>query len=317
MRTTLKTLLALFACLSIMVIVMAGMSGRAAAISLKTSSEVEGDMITLGDIFTGLPKDAEKVLGAAPRPGQEMVLNARTLMRIAIALDLPWRPGNATDTVIIRRAVSILSRDMIRDTVHNGLEDQGVAGKFEVALYPGVSDVILPKKEVPEAEIENISLRRDNNTFSATLAVPSKSNRLQTVKVGGSISRLVDVPVLRDTLAAGTIIGQRDINIAEIREKDINPGTVLKAEDLIGTTPKRMIPAGKPIKALDIEQPLIVERGDLVTMIYREGTLLLTAKGKAMENGAKGDVIRVTNPNSNKTIEAEVTAQNEVTVKTF
>ena len=65
---------------------------RASAVSLKPTSVITEDTIRLGDLFSGLEHKSERVLGMAPRPGQDMVLNARTLMRIAIALDLPWRP---------------------------------------------------------------------------------------------------------------------------------------------------------------------------------------------------------------------------------
>jgi len=39
--------------------------------------------------------------------------------------------------------------------------------------------------------------------------------------------------------------------------------------------------------------------------------------GKGLEHGSKGDLVRVVNNSSNRTIEALVTGEREVTVQTF
>ncbi len=67
--------------LGIMLVAFFGMIGfaqSASAVSLKYNTLVEDNVITLGDVFTGLDRKADKVLGPAPRPGQDMTLNART-----------------------------------------------------------------------------------------------------------------------------------------------------------------------------------------------------------------------------------------------
>src|SRR5688572_10801379 len=71
-------------------ILLIGMHRALAAPVLKESAIVNGDMLKLGDIFDGLPANAEYVIGPAPQPGKDMVLNARTLYRLAVALELPW-----------------------------------------------------------------------------------------------------------------------------------------------------------------------------------------------------------------------------------
>jgi flagella basal body P-ring formation protein FlgA len=53
----------------------------------------------------------------------------------------------------------------------------------------------------------------------------------------------------------------------------------------------------------------MVKRGDLVTMELNSGPIRVTAIAKAMENGTKGDIIRLVNMDSNRTLEAEVTGQ--------
>ena len=82
-------------------------------------------------------------------------------------------------------------------------------------------------------------------------------------------------------------------------------------------TPRRMVIEGKPIKLSEIEAPQIVRRGQNVTIIFKNGAMELTAMGKALENGSKGDLIRVVNANSSRTVAATITAEKEVRVQSF
>jgi len=43
--------------------------------------------------------------------------------------------------------------------------------------------------------------------------------------------------------------------------------------------------------------------------------MTLTAKGKALQDGALGDMVRVANTDSNKSLQGVVTAHREVTIR--
>lgn len=289
----------------------------AAAVNLKASSIIDDNTIMLSDVFTGLPEGKDKALGPAPRPGQDMTLNARTLMRIAIALDLPWRPAHAGEYVVLSRAATIVDRGMIEDALKNGIASSGFQGKYDLTFVGSVSEMILPLNAPANVEIQSLNIRKAQNRFDAVLVAPSKEEPLQTLRVSGALHRMIDVPVLKDAMRKGAVIGARDIDMVPVREGDIRGDLVLSADDLIGMTPKRILLPGKMVQMNDIQAPLIVERGDIVTMTFNHGGMTLTAKGKALENGAKGDLVRVANSSSSRNVEAIVTAQREVMVKDY
>lgn len=286
------------------------------AMGLKDNVVVNDNTIKLGDIFYGLESDEDRVLGVSPRPGQDMILNARTLLRIAIALDLPWRPSNSSEKVVIRRDATIVDQAMIEDRVIQALSDKGFSGDFTVRIPPDYTQIVLPRHEEAGMEITRISFNRAKNTFEASVAAPSADKPLQTFQMTGTIHPLITVPVLKDNFENGRIIGERDIEYVKIPESDFISGTVVDAQSLTGMTPRRLAMAGRPLRAGDLVAPKIVSRGDLVTVVLNSGVLNLTAKGKALENGAKGDLIRVVNIASNITIEAMVSGVNEVVVAT-
>ncbi|MCB1720461.1 MAG: flagellar basal body P-ring formation protein FlgA [Alphaproteobacteria bacterium] len=295
-----------------------GLANAMASVSLKPSSVIEGDMITLGHVFSGIDRNADKVLGPAPQPGKDMVLNARTLMRIARAMDVNWRPSSAADQVVLRRAATVIPATMIQDALKDSLHAQGLPGKFElIVTSSGLDKIILPQSAAQNVEIESLSFDSEHDRFEAAIAAPSKDEPLFRKNISGQVQRLVDVPVLRAPMKNGTVISASDLDFISLRAYGLNHDMILSADELVGMTPRRMITAGKPMTENDIEPPQIVERGENVTLVFNSGPLSLTAQGKALENGAKGDVIRVVNASSSKTLQARVIGEREVSVSSF
>lgn len=286
----------------------------AAAISLNENALIEDNVIRLGDIFNGLPKDSEKPLGPAPLPGKQMTIDARTLLRIAVALDLPWRPQTSADFVTVRRAAQIVEDEAILGALKLELEKKGVTGDYVIAFDQPAGQMVLPQSAVRGVEVISVNVRPEKNWFEADLAAPSKDNPLVTAHVSGRVERMTRIPVLRENLRNGTIIGERDIDFIRAPEKNIKANMILRPEDLIGMTPRQIALAGQPVNANEIEAPRIIQRGDAVTMVFNQGGLHLTAQGKALEHGAKGDRIRISNISSSRTILAQVTGEKEVTL---
>lgn len=290
----------------------------AAAISLRDKTIISDTTIKLSDIFAGLPEHKDKVLGPAPLPGKDMVLNAKTLLRIAVALDLPWRPAHAGEHVVLSRAATLIDQGLIEDALKMELSAQGVGGDYQIAFTGPLSEIILPMDKDASIEVQSINFRdSDQSRFDAVLVAPSKEAPLETIRVNGVIERMVKVPVLRKTLRQGNIIGNRDIDMVSISERSLDRDTAIHTNDLVGMTPRTILIEGKPVKLNDLQAPQIIERGDVVVMNYNSIGMSLTAQAKALENGAKGDVIRVSNLSSSKTLTAVVTGQREVTVTEF
>jgi flagella basal body P-ring formation protein FlgA len=284
----------------------------ALAASLKSVSIVESDTLTLGDIFDGVERNANYVIGAAPKPGQDMTLNARTLYRIASSLDVNWRPISSSDQIVVRRQATVVSYDEIEDTIRNALKNKGVSGTFNVSLNSGKPTIVLPNNLDSAAEISAFDFDVQRDVFRATLAAPSKDNPVKKLQVTGMVERLVSVPVLRSNMQNGDVISQHDIKMIVVPQNSLQHNVIMDAEKMIGLTPRRIAYAGKYILDGTLGRPILVNRGDKVSITYKEGPLILTAKGKAMQSGAKGDLVRVTNINSSRTVDAFVTGSHQV-----
>ncbi len=282
------------------------------ALGIKENSIIKGNTIKLGDIFYGLTRDEDRIIGNAPQPGKDMVLNARTLLRIARALNLPWRPSSIDDKVILRRDATIIKYDKIKEAIYTALYDEGIYGDYEISIPAHYQQIILPANEPANLSVTNINIGSNRNIFEITLVAPSVEKPIQQVKLKGQIEQVIHVPVLKNNIENGRIIRPSDIETITIKEKNFSKGIIVDANKLIGMTAKRILIAGRPIKEMEIIAPQMIERGAIITLSLNNGMMNISTKVKALENGAKGDVIRVVNLSSNKSLQAIVTGNNKV-----
>lgn len=77
----------------------------------------------------------------------------------------------------------------------------------------------------------------------------------------------------------------------------------------------RNLTAGRLLNWRDIVRRPLVRKGEMVEVAATEGSLQITLKGLAMENGAQGDTVTVRNLESKRDIHAQVVAENRVQVR--
>jgi flagella basal body P-ring formation protein FlgA len=263
---------------------------------------ITGENITLGDVFDGIEKNMDFVLAPAPKPDTTITWDARTLNRVAKAFDLPWR-ATTTDQIHIRRLASLVTQDMVEDAVKAALKDEGLSGAYDLDFVGAKPEFILPHDIEPSITVEASSYNASRQTFSATLRTPDNKVR----QVSGVAYPLVAIPVLKTPLARGDVITRNMITSMDIRADFVTEKMIVQNADLIGMTPRRVLRANAPVAIADLDKPVVVKRGDLVTMELKNGPISITAIAKAMENGTKGDMIRVMNVDSKRTLQAEVT----------
>jgi flagella basal body P-ring formation protein FlgA len=69
---------------------------------------------------------------------------------------------------------------------------------------------------------------------------------------------------------------------------------------------RRLLVPGRPIMPGDIGAPAIVKRNGHVALVYQSGGLTIRAEGRALSEGAAGDMVRVMNLASRQTITGTV-----------
>jgi flagella basal body P-ring formation protein FlgA len=103
-------------------------------------------------------------------------------------------------------------------------------------------------------------------------------------------------------IRAQTLLAAGDVSLvaSEIVGALADPAEVLGKEARVTLYP------GRAIRAVDVGPPALVERNQIVTLIYNAGGLGITTDGRALARGGLGDVIQVMNLSSRALIAGQV-----------
>ena len=113
-----------------------------------------------------------------------------------------------------------------------------------------------------------------------------------------------DTLIASRTIPARSIIGPEDILVCDI---DVL-GALETSALAIGQEARVALYAGRPIRAADVGAPAVVERNQIITLIYRHGVIVISTEGRALDRAGPGDLIRVMNISSRTTVSAQVDA---------
>jgi flagella basal body P-ring formation protein FlgA len=275
---------------------------------------VAGPEIRLGDIFTDAGGRAGQVVATAPAPGATVTLDRATLDRLAHAYGLGGSAEGGVERVVIGRADGvpvngrILAEPILAALAARGLDVSGV----EVTLNEPGDGLRLPA--TASLAVERLSYRPPARAFAAVIKVTDGGHELRRIGVAGEIRRPTTVPVLTRPLHRGETIEAADLRWIDADESRLPGNAVVAADAMIGLAARRNLRADQPILANDLAKPVLVTKNGLVTLILARPGMQLTARGRALADGGKGDTVRVVNVQSNLAVEGIVTGPDTVTV---
>ncbi|AWU93990.1 flagellar basal body P-ring formation chaperone FlgA [Azospirillum ramasamyi] len=159
--------------------------------------------------------------------------------------------------------------------------------------------------------VENLYYSPVQGRFAAEIVVTGSQIRLP---VSGRAFGVVQIPVLSRRVIPGDVIGPGDIDWQDVRADQTTSDTAASDAQLIGMTPKRGVSTNQPVRLRDLQSPRVIDKGAMVTITLSTPSMTLTTQGKALQDGGKGEVIRVVNTQSNRIVEATVAGPNVVAV---
>lgn len=104
------------------------------------------------------------------------------------------------------------------------------------------------------------------------------------------------------TIRAQTVIGPDDLTLVAAGL----PGAVSDTAAAIGLEARVAIYAGRPVRLADLGPPTLVQRNQVVVLVYLAGGLAISTEGRALARGSVGEVIRVINLASRTTVSGRI-----------
>jgi len=291
----------------------------AAELTLKDKVNASGDVVLFEDFFEASGEAGSTPLFRSPRPGRFGMVRVDRLVAAARRLGFEWTPPAGTSRIRVTREMTTVYRDDVADLIRREL-----AGTIPSVDRPEDLDVVLPVGFRPVAIIDSTE---PGMVVSQLEVVPSRRSFRARVTFGEGGGRIVQtyegrfevhrkVPVLSRDIDRGSIVMFEDVTFERMPERAIDDA-VMSASEIIGKAARRTLSSGRPLRVIDLEDPRVVTRNQLVTISYRIPGMTLTSRGRSIGEAAVGQAVSVVNLQSNRTIETTATGPGQVAVADF
>ena len=297
--------------------------------ALVTGSEVHlGDIAAIKTTNEDLLSKLGKIrICPSPKPGFSQTLNAgyvksQVSQRWPTAQSINW--GGFQQTVVETKAIRLSPLEFLSEAekfVRSKCSVQDQEPSIMVRSVGEIRPAVLPRGKVSikvesMVPVENGLFRSSNGIVSLRFTVSVDGCILETRVMQFRVSVFREVITAGRTLNRDEIIGGNDLRMAvhDVAKSPSYASAFSGMSELIGKRSKRIIAEGVVIVADMVEIPPVIECGEFITIVIESSAFRITARGKAMEDGAYGQVIRVANTLSMKIIEAQVVKRKLVKV---
>ena len=290
---------------------------RPAIPKLKELVTVTTGLVRIGDLIDNAGAAANVAVFRAPDLGQTGAVDvARITEAIKPHAIAVLDTGGLSQVVVTRLSRVVTGRD-IEERIARALGGQyglGESGSLAIQFDREVQPMHVEATAVADLTIARMYVDSRSGRFDIALDIPgSAAARRAPMRFTGTVTETVETATLIRAVARGEEIRESDVTI-ERRPKIQTAGEAIGIDDVVGLSPKRALRAGEALRARDLIKAEVVARNDQVTIVYEVPGIMLTVRGKALEGGAKGELISVLNVQSKRTVHAEVRGPGHVIV---
>jgi len=164
-------------------------------------------------------------------------------------------------------------------------------------------------------KVKEVSFARPPSSGGGTLCVYfEEAGRTRKAFIPFQLVKKVKVLVTTRSLARGEEIGAEDVEEREILMEGGKLDLPQRSQEVVGRKVRRSLGEGQIVRFEVLEERFTVEKGELVDLIFEDERLLIRTRGKALERGRTGDMVRVKNASSGREVVGRVVATRTVSV---
>ena len=288
----------------------------AAQIQLRRQAAATGAVVRLGDIadiYQGDEQDL-RAIELFPAPGAGGV---KTL-RLADVQNLLSRRGislvahrfSGSSVVAIRgsiqhaagsaraksasasRAALNKSRQKLNGAIVRYLDGQsGRPGSWDAVVELNAEDAVTLVGAQQLAITSDSPSREGRQQFRVSATTEHGPTELMVTAEVTAGRRIV---VATRAIPRGVLVTRADVQLTSLgsRHRGVNPATMLASfDEVIGRQTTRPVRAGQPLTARLVKRPVLVKRGDAVSVVVRRGGVTVTTTARATQEGSLDDLI--------------------------
>lgn len=134
------------------------------------------------------------------------------------------------------------------------------------------------------------------------------------VRLPAQVLVFVPVAITSKPIARNQQISKLDVILEDRDISKLNRGYYSNLKDVAGLVTRNQIRSGIVINPGQIRAPYLVQKGQTVRIVAKTPTYEVAMQGKALSNGALGEIIRVKNSKSQRIVEGVVSAQGVIEI---
>ncbi len=218
---------------------------------------------------------------------------------------------NPIEEVTLSRALTLRDRVIEFIEQHSGIDQADLQVTFAANDAPILDQIawqdryeFQPLSSTPVGRVPIIVRRYRNNQLADTLRVTT------------DVARRYLAVVAKQSVSRGQTFAPSDVEIREVYLDGTADEPLTDLSRVIGQTAGTVVRAGAIVHRHQLQSPLLVRRGQLVTVRCINGGLVVKTVARATEDGSKNQVIHVRADRSRQTYPARVTGSQEVVVMT-
>lgn len=271
-------------------------------IRLLSESVVYNDTYQLGDIaemdgfdIDLIDKLAKLEIGRSPLPGRSYRISPAQITSKLKGLVVPEQFSlKHPKTIMVSRASIKVSAEQLKQVITDEIKKS--YKEYEdvtVQINSKLRDQFIPKGEA------NYAIRRIGSpqrvggigSWALRLEVDGKLYKKLIVRV--KVGVIDDVVVAKSVIPASELITKEHLRTVK---KDISNeprGAAKRADLVVGQQARRDISPNEAIQPHLVEEPVLLEKGQPVQLVYQTDKLYLSNMAVALRDGRKGEVIPV------------------------
>jgi flagella basal body P-ring formation protein FlgA len=286
--------------------------------TLKASVTVMGDIVRIGDLIDNAGAVADVPIFRAPDLGQTGSVPAASVIEAVRMHHIIGLDSRGLSEVAVTRAARTITPKDIEARILQvlagkyGLPD---ASNLAVVFDNDVRPFLVEASATQELAVVRLGYEPRTTRFDVAFELPgSVVARRLSLRFTGSLSETFETVVPTHDVAQGQVIRASDLAVERRPKASFTSATLTTVEQAQGQSAKHALRAGQVIRPADVARPELVGRGETVTIVFQVPGITVTILGKAVEPGALGDLISVTNVQSKHTIHATVIGPGRVSV---
>lgn len=112
------------------------------------------------------------------------------------------------------------------------------------------------------------------------------------------------------TIRAQDIVGAADL---VLRSGEM-AGALQDPDQVVGQEARVVLYAGRPIRPGDVGPPALIERNQIVPLIYSQSGVTIATEGRSLDRAAAGEFVRAMNLTSRTTVSGQVQPDSSIHV---